>query len=366
MRNQQKIIQYIHKYFLIILGLVIVLAFLWLRFIRKRLPRDIPFYFNIMGLFIIISLCLIYSFLIYSLLKKKKVNSYADIIKEILTLIYMPLELLDDFIKNYFDSNKIPYIFFSILEYLIVKTNIYYYSFVIFPRFVLISILVLDTFIFNQLFFIYKIIYIGLFLLFNAYFIYSLRKIKNNLEILLESYLSGGKVNIPYIYELYEQMRLEEKNNDPDYDDEDWQHEVPRIYVKLKVFLEYQLMCSTKLDYKLLSSEKIRQRIAKENNIDPQEFEENYYKYVQKTKDYLHKEMKKLLQLCYILKHYDFTHISMQKIKNIKLLIYTNYLLCWLYILIVSIHTLDINQIIIMLLRTFLSIQEPFSGIFIW
>jgi|ERR1700729_1218502 len=362
--NHHKI-QQIYKNLLILLGIAIFLTFIWLRFIRKRLPKDIPFQFTIIGFSLIVFLCLMYSFLTYSLLRKNKTNSFSNIIKEISTLIFMPLELLDDFLKNKLDANNILKIIIPILDYTIIKTNIYYYSLIILPRLVLLSVLMVDTFIFNKLFFIYKALFLGIFLLSNVYIIYSLRKTKTNLIILFETYLSQGHINIPYVYELYELLRVDAEKNDDEYDDEDWDHTQPTINIKPDMFVEYQLTISEKLSYNLASSNKCRNIIAEKENITLEELNKKYFKYIDKVLNFLIENLERILQIAYILQKYEVTH-NMQKIKNIKLLIYTNYLLCWLYILIVSIHTLNIYDIIIMLIRTFLSIPEPFSDIILW
>lgn len=51
--------------------------------------------------------------------------------------------------------------------------------------------------------------------------------------------------------------------------------------------------------------------------------------------------------------------------QNIMLLLNIILLSCWSYILISSFHTLDLQELIVTLLRTSLTLQEPFSDEYI-
>ena len=93
------------KTILILLGLGMFSGYMWMRFIRKRLPKDIPFNFSILGFFILIYICIIFAFIIFSLIKsldnKDSSNSiFKKIIKELVDAIFLPLYTLDQFIKN--------------------------------------------------------------------------------------------------------------------------------------------------------------------------------------------------------------------------------------------------------------------------
>ena len=52
-----------------------------------------------------------------------------------------------------------------------------------------------------------------------------------------------------------------------------------------------------------------------------------------------------------------------EQFKKIKFLIYINYLLC---VLLINLHMLDIDELIIILIRTWLSLQDAFSDEFIY
>jgi hypothetical protein len=71
---------------LILLGLFMLLLFIWVRFIRVRLPRDIPFNLTELGLIILIYICLIYKYIVISLILELTSNNIirASIIKTIL------------------------------------------------------------------------------------------------------------------------------------------------------------------------------------------------------------------------------------------------------------------------------------------
>jgi hypothetical protein len=53
------------------IGAIMITIYLYLRFLRPKLPRDIPFDFNIFGLLILIELCVIHLYIIYSLFNEK-------------------------------------------------------------------------------------------------------------------------------------------------------------------------------------------------------------------------------------------------------------------------------------------------------
>jgi hypothetical protein len=157
--------------------------FMWFRFIKERLPRDIPFDLSLLGFLLIIEICCIYIFLIYSLIKKDKPkNPWTT---KLIAMIYKPLIELDTSIKHLpiIEQYHKRFIIFLVykLNYLIKETSLFYMIFAIFPRFILISVLLYDIFYFHKLHYIYNALLIGTLLLLNRYIIYSLRYAKNSL-----------------------------------------------------------------------------------------------------------------------------------------------------------------------------------------
>lgn len=156
-----QIINFLRKYFLIFLGLLIVLYFIWARYIRIRFSKDIPLsYLSIRGFLIITFICFIYIIIIKNLIKPRGKNNIIS--ENIVPLFYMPLEALDKFIKQPFDMEKIILKYYKKLNYIIADTDIFYFIFAIFPRLLLITILFTDIFIFHRLHYIYYFLYIGI------------------------------------------------------------------------------------------------------------------------------------------------------------------------------------------------------------
>ena len=63
------------KFFIFILGIFMLIIFLYFRFIKERIPRDIPFNLTTLKLLFLIYLCLILilnKYIIYSLKKTKE------------------------------------------------------------------------------------------------------------------------------------------------------------------------------------------------------------------------------------------------------------------------------------------------------
>ena len=182
----------LYQYILIILGIIMFLAFIWFRFIRTCLPKDIPFHFSLLGFCVLVSTCSIFLYIVISLLRQSQ--SSNSFIKVIINIIYIPLETLDHSIKNISKVKKYykHFIIFliKILEFLVVKTNIFYYTFTIIPRLILLTTLFTDIFYFGKLEYIYKVLILAVFILLGKYIIYSLKYAKTAFIQSLESYVS--------------------------------------------------------------------------------------------------------------------------------------------------------------------------------
>jgi len=71
-----------------ILGILMVSFFLWYRFLREKLPKDIPLDLTGMGFLIIIILCLGFCYNILRLLKPKQPNKITLVLLQIFTQIF--------------------------------------------------------------------------------------------------------------------------------------------------------------------------------------------------------------------------------------------------------------------------------------
>jgi hypothetical protein len=120
-------------------------------------------------------------------------------------MIFFPMEALDQFMKknqffvNFYKNMTITFIHPSIR--LILSENLMIYIiiiFQIFPRFILVNVMIHDIFFVNKIELFYKIMFIGLLPLLLLYFKYSIKRIKENLiEILEENYEEVWMYKIP-------------------------------------------------------------------------------------------------------------------------------------------------------------------------
>ena len=92
------LVKYLNNYKLIFLGALMFSIYIWARFIRKRLSKDIPFHPNILGFAILIEICCIYAYIVFALMRSPKEPN--PIVEEVINLLYKPLEDFDYFWKN--------------------------------------------------------------------------------------------------------------------------------------------------------------------------------------------------------------------------------------------------------------------------
>ena len=87
------------KILLIFLGIIILGYYIWFRFIRERLPRDIPFDLSFISLFVLIIICVSYIYKIYKIIKPSKSNILTSI-SPLLNVIVKPLLLVNELILS--------------------------------------------------------------------------------------------------------------------------------------------------------------------------------------------------------------------------------------------------------------------------
>ena len=95
--NKYTLYQKVNYYILVILGFIFILFFIYYIFIRKRLPRDIPFMLTEYYFFILLYLCLGYIFIIYRIIYPSKTN---QLLSNIISYIGTPFSTFDSFLKQ--------------------------------------------------------------------------------------------------------------------------------------------------------------------------------------------------------------------------------------------------------------------------
>ena len=341
-----------------ILGLVIFTTFMWYRFIRERLPKDIPFNLSLEGLIILIEICLLYLYIVYTLSTEKK-HSNA-FISSLINNIFKPLEALDHSIKNHPRINPYYKRFIIYLAYkldpILNSSRIYYYTFAIFPRLVLITALWIDVFYFHKLFYIYKVLLIGILLFLNRYLIYSLNYAKEHFITQLEPLLN--KFFIPYDNKICAEVYYngDEEAAEDEYDEETTMGLDLRFYIlyasESLYYYKHKFPCKVihKSEYKEIYCKK--HQIPLSNKSLPEAITLKIFKEVDQ-------KVENILKISVLLLNYELFNEYTPEIKNIKILIFSNYLVCWLFILIVSIPTFSFE---FSNLSLYLDNQDPFSG----
>jgi hypothetical protein len=315
----------LYQSILILLGVLMFTAFIWLRFIRERLPKILPFNLSLLSFCILLCTCSIFMYIIISLFRDTK--PVDPLLKQMMDGIYIPLKTLDHYIKHLSYTNNTYKYGINFLAYilgpLVIDSKLFYYIFVIMPRLVLLTALHIDVFWCNKLYYIYIILLIGILIFIGRYIIYSFKYAKENF---IESFKHYVSISMSY------DIAMQILKPDPDEEDEDFD-DLPTLVVPLPGFIDFQtnvfIMQDTYYDYMAFFRNRI-DSYYEENNISV-------------LRVFTHEEVgtrvRNILKISLILAHYEIINDDKQ-IKHLKKWIYINYLLCWSYILIVSFPSL--------------------------
>jgi hypothetical protein len=369
--NQQKVkllkdLKFYYNYLLIVIGLSIVSWIIWSRFLRTRVPKDIPFHLTEKWFFILIYISIIYFYIVYTLIGYRKAN---ESIKLIVDLLFTPLLAFDKFIKgNIYIQPIYLKLVNKIIIYITPDNSTYktikriYIIFYIIPRLILVSTLYLDTFYFHKIELLYKIILLGAIPLFHRYVKYCLKDITSQ-----------------YIQDLenkYEDVSLLDSN----FGKEDWEHdpEVSPYHDKRVLIKEYfEIVLEVEqFEYTLkYNPDPFPCRDILLDYTKKKYNEESYAKATYEDISYLNKDFDRLapivINLSRFLQKYsdvdDLYLISKKEyiiIKHIKIAIFGLYGICWSYIIFKSYHMIPYPFIdtLYELIITLPSLEEPFSG----
>jgi hypothetical protein len=258
-------------------------------------------------------------------------------------MIFKPLETLDEAIKNNAKLN--PY-YKKILVYIVNKlkdvnyTNLYY-IFQLLPRIILIIALCIDIFYFHKIHLLYKVIIISILLVISKYIIYSFKYSKEQYILRLEYMLEGISTDYQEPDEEYPGMFLN--------------------LVKPRRFLDLQIFAMVYEDktYRAgpISNKNYRAEYRKLFNLSKND------SLTSKHYDIMYKEyyeiMEVLIPMCIHIEEYEFRN-EFKRIKRMKIVIFSLFAICWIYIIIKSFHTLPDNSFT--WLWKILDIIEPFSN----
>ena len=327
----KKFFTIISYYILLLIGLIGTSWIIWSRFIRERVIRDIPdALLTEYRIWILVYICSIYLFTIKNLVKPIKSNI---IFQEINKYIWKPLIILDHtlkynrYCKPYYNKIIVYIIdYWSILSINLRKGVII--SFTIIPRIILVTFLLMDTFYFNKLEVFYKIVLIGLLPFGFRYFEYSCKDFYDYLvKQLTDKYEKVYIFEKGYSYDISRKGKTEAV----------WHYDFEPVEKFIEIMHETPLDC-------------IRENTSYEYEGDPYCKNEVYIQYEQKFNKHMstwtsedYKEVDKLFHdlIPYILDlKRNLNHLNILKEEKIiiwvKIGIYSIYLICWCYILLVS------------------------------
>lgn len=334
----------LQQYTLVLIGFNLLIVFLWFRFLRQRLPKEIPLPLSFLGFCIILTTCSIFLYIIISLFRSNKPAN--PFIKQLSDNIYLPLQALDQYIKNltFIRKSYNQGIIYVTRNERYKNIKLFYYFFAITPRIFLLTTLLLDVFIFSQLVYIYKIIFIGVLILLGKYIIYTLKYAK---DAFISNFKDSISITMDYEYASH-LVACEEEEEDED---------IPEtLVISLEKLISFQTEA-------ILEHNKPYPYVALPTKYDDIFYEKRNIPIPRKfTLKEIDQRINNILQISLFIASYDKVKDSSNKIKNLKVLIYLNYFICWTYILIVSLPSLYYASLWeLWILFSIKDLEEPFS-----
>jgi len=355
------------------MGFILLVSLIWARFIYKRFPRDIPFNLSIIGLLIVLIVCIFYMYKIYTLFRPRLPSHWIKLLKPIIIFVVKPLLQFNHLLLS---KEKIRHIIklllrltYQLFELHLPKHNrLYIYALsTIIPQIIFTICLIIDCFYFKELYLIYTCVLLITF------------------PLIIQYLISISEIILIYDTKLLDEyFIIEITSKDIQYLASDWDDEgflkpnrpvyfiVPSAlayssydvvyeynYIKTKDFIDYQatsLICDSLLyEYKILFQEERKDVIFLEKISLP----------VHLTKE----KCNELLQF----------HINISLLKDeiessknnsyvtnyffkLHLLINIIALICWGYILVISLHTLHFSSMELFFIQNFFDTIEPFSN----
>ena len=358
-----------------IVGFLIVYFYVWFRFIRERLPKTIPFNLSFSYLVIIISICIIFIATLKQIIKPNILRSVffeeiAFIFKNYFILkIIHPLRELDNTFRNngfikttlqkiaiilrilFFNLSFFSYSFSS---YAYRSRRYTYYFFLFVPKIIISVIFLLDIFYFKELNLFYKTLPLGLISLGFIYIKYALEQIYNEYLEYLEKYY---EIDIIQLYSNPEDEFIHMMSGEGKYK------------FSIKEFLSWQGIRQNydEVKFKCQLTWNVVDKYFP--NIEPKiRIWDDFSVYNKQQRNIMEKDFYYLIPITRdiynFLNYYKLITEDIKVIQICKLLnifVYSGYLLGWLYILVVSIHTLHFSEFDKSFLLFIFNIKEIFE-----
>lgn len=331
-------IKFFSYYTLLFFGLIGISWIIWSRFIRERTIKNIPDeFFTEYHFWLLFFICSIYIYIIKNYIKENKSNLIPVYI---INAIWKPLITLDHAIKYNKYSKELYY---KLIRYFINciddQSNNWRTGFIlvlhVIPRLILITFLLIDTFYFNKLEIFYKIILIGILPFIYRYIEYSIKDIYDHfVNHLAETY---NKVTIFEKGYEYDISRLKET-------EAVWHFETVTIEEYIEIMYDTPFDCileNTTYEYvgDPFCAPHIYEKYEKQFNKPISSWTFENFK---ETKKIFEDLMPEILNLKLLINNLRLLKKE-KKILWTKIGIFSLYLLCWGYILIISYYNKPIE-----------------------
>lgn len=178
--NLNKKLLYIYLW--AILGLFLILYYIWFRFIRERLIRDIPYNLTIFTFLTLCIICIYYIYILYRIYKPLiKSHSILVIFQNLLLFLFKLFYFFDKLLRKNYYINKVitnlNIIFIKNFKLYTFDYNKYFFIFFyIFPRIFILITFMVDIFYFHKLHLFFYLLPLGILPLIFRYNIYFISK----------------------------------------------------------------------------------------------------------------------------------------------------------------------------------------------
>lgn len=161
--NKQQLYMYIFS----LVGFFMFSFYIWVRFIRTRLPREIPYTLTLVSFFILICIITSLIYILYRMLRPKVPSQIILEILQYLRLNLRPLEILDNLLKQ---KGRLQYKIIFIFSYFIEKYNLFkdiinykfYFYLNIIPQIIILFSFIFDIFYMRKIEYFYYILLLNL------------------------------------------------------------------------------------------------------------------------------------------------------------------------------------------------------------
>jgi hypothetical protein len=335
------------------------------RFILPRLPKDIPFDLSLTRLIILLSICTVFTWVLIKIFYPKEPSEAIRLLIRKIQTIFKPVYILDISLRNNEIFKQFIIITSPILSYLCLtrlSSLMLHMLTSILPRFILLCLLFVDVFYYGCIQSFYSYAFLGLIPLIIRYYIYNIRILQEEYTVYLDKLYF---VIYPYRVDKGKDVDVRRYIND----------------VTVNTVYEHEVVCDMSFDL-----------VRKHNKENPDMQINAYRSLTQEERKLLSKEFYRLTPALISISKFLFNHDSilewygnpepaifkdpvyghrarklikgpyMLYIRWAAVILIGGYIMCWGYILLVSLPTFHLLNFEMILLENFQDIMDPFTN----